>query len=445
MTREPEVIVVGTGVAGQTAAHDISLSGKRTAIVDRREFGGTCGLRGCEPKKVLFTGAEAVERVRAQAGHGPSGDVRLDWRALVDFKRTFTDPVTPSIEEWLSATGVELIRGEASFDGPRELVVDGRRYEPESVVLATGAVSRPLGIPGEDLVSDAEAFMAMDEMSGRVVFVGGGYISFEFAHMAAAAGAEVSILHRSERMLAGFDPELVSALAASYRERGIDVRTNAPVVAVERAGEALRVRCGDGFEIDADLVVHGAGRVPDLAALKLDAAGIEAGPHGVVVDEGMRSVSHPHVYAVGDAASRGPQLTPVAIAAAHVAARNVVEPGCAVFEPPVVPSVAFAYPPLAAVGLGEEEARGRAIDIMVKRSDASGWASERRVGSPVAGAVVLSDAGTRRILGAHLLGHHAEEVVNVFAVAIAAGLTTDDLGGAIWAYPTLGSEIVYLV
>ncbi len=440
-----DVIVIGTGVAGQTAAQACAVAGKRTAIVDRREFGGTCALRGCEPKKVLFTGAEPVERMRAQAGHGPRGDAALDWGELIAFKRTFTDPVTPSIEKWLADAGVELIRGEARFAAPGALEIGTEIHGPEAIVLATGAKPRDLGIPGADLVTDSERFMELDEMPRRVVFVGGGYVSFEFAHMAAAAGAEVSIVHRSTSVLKGFDTELAAMLAQGYRDRGIAVRLDSPVSAIEREGDGLVVRCGSGDDIACDLVVHGAGRVPDLDALDLEAGGIAAGRRGVEVDERMRSTSDPRVFAVGDAADRGAPLTPVGIAAARVAARNIVEPGSAVFDPAVVPTVAFASPPLASVGMTEQAARAAGREIEVKLSQMTDWASQRRVGATVAAAKVVVEATTDKILGATLLCHNAEEVVNVFAVAIASGATAADMRDAIWAYPTVSSEIGYLV
>jgi glutathione reductase (NADPH) len=439
-----DVIVIGTGVAGQTAAEELARGGKRVAIVDRREYGGTCTLRGCEPKKVLVTAAEVVERASAQQGHGPAGDLRLDWPALIAFKRSFTDSAPQGIEAYLKDVGVETLRGEARFTGPTSLEVDGAPHTAEQIVVATGARPMPLGIEGEELVSTSEDFMAAEQLGERIVFIGGGYISMEFAHVAATAGAAVTICHRGAAVLKGFDPDLAAMLAEGYRRAGIEVRTEARVRGVEQEGDALAVVLEDGTRLPADMVVHGAGRVPDLGALDLVAAGVAFGRRGVDVDERLRSVSSPQVWAIGDAAGRGLPLTPVGVTQGRIAARNILG-GEAVYDPIATPSVVFSDPPLAAVGLTEAQAAEQGLDVQASLVDRTQWAASRRVGDRTSGAKVLVERGTQRIAGAHLLGHHAEEVINVFATAMVAGLTVADLKAMPWAYPTGGWEIVYLV
>jgi glutathione reductase (NADPH) len=234
-------------------------------------------------------------------------------------------------------------------------------------------------------------------------------------------------------------------LARSYRERGIEVRTDAPVTEVRRVGEGLEVVLKDGSTVTCDTVVHGAGRVPDLAGLDLAAASIAFTSHGVDVDAEMRSTTNPRVFAVGDAAALGAPLTPVGVAEARVAVRNILQPGSAEFDGSVVPSVVFADPPLASVGLTEAAAAAGGIDVHVTFNDTSAWESSRRVGVGISGAKVLVARGSGRIVGAHLLEHNADEVINVFAAAMLGGLTADRLKASMWAYPTAGSEIVYLV
>ena len=441
---EFDVIIIGTGAAGQTVAAELAGAGKRVAIVDEREYGGTCALRGCEPKKVLVAAAEVVERAAGQRGNGVVGDVGLDWPALVAFKRTFTDPVPRGVEDYLNGLGIETLHGRARLAGPATVAVGDDGHTAEHIVIAAGARPRPLGIPGEDLVLTSEQFMAAERLGRRVVFLGGGFVSMEFAHVAAAAGAEVAVVHRSAHVLKEFDSDLSDLLVGAYRAAGIDVRLNAPVEAVERDGDALAVVLGGGERVPADVVVHGAGRVPDLDGLDLAAGGVSTGRHGVEVDEHLRSVSNPRVWAVGDAASRGSPLTPVATIQGGIAAANILG-GDRVFDPAVTPSVAFTDPPLAAVGLSETQAAAQGLDVSGGIIDSSGWASSRRVGARVSGAKVLVDKATGRIAGAHLLGHHAEDVINVFAVAMTAGLTVTDLMALPWAYPTAEWEIRYLV
>jgi glutathione reductase (NADPH) len=440
-----DLVIIGTGVAGRTAVEEALAAGLRTALVDRREFGGTCALRGCEPKKVLFAGAEPVGRVRAQSGHGIAGDARVDWRELVAFKRTFTESLPARFESMYAEMGATVLHGSAHFTSPATVAIDHTEYSAEHILIATGAKPLPLSVLGEELVTDSEAFMELAEMPERVAFIGGGFISFEFAPMTLAAGASPVILHRSARPLKGFDPDLVAMLVAEYAEKGIDVRTNAPVSAIERDGEALRIQLGDGTSLGCDLAVHGAGRVPDLDSLALVLGGVEFEARGIVVDGTMRSVSNPRVFSAGDAAAKGAPLTPVGIAQARVAVANIVAPGSAVFDPPVVASVAFSDPPLASVGLSEREAKERGLEVDVKLTDTSGWVSTQRVGLRHSGAKTLVERGSGRVLGAHLLGHGAEEVVNVFALAIERGATAEELRRVLWAYPTGSSEIAYLL
>lgn len=439
-----DVIVIGTGVAGQTAAGELSMAGKKVAVVDKREFGGTCALRGCEPKKVLYAAAEVVERANGQADGGLSGTVAVDWPELIAFKRTFTDPMSPMIEKGLVDGGATAIHGNARFVSPDTIDVGGIQYSAEHFVLTPGAVPLPLGIPGEDFVLDNERFMASETLGSHVVFIGGGYISFEFAHIASAAGAKITILHRSAHVLEQFDVDLTEMLVRGYRDAGIDVRTNAPVTAVRASDAGFEVVLGDGTAVECDMIVHGAGRAPDLAGLDLEVGGVAYGRRGIEVDSSMRSTTNPRVFAAGDAAALGAPLTPVGIAQARIARANILEPGSATFAPAAVPSVAFSDPPLASVGLTEAEAKTQGLDVEVKFTDTSMWASSRRTGVSVSGTKTIVERNTGKILGAHLLGHNADEVINVLAAAIAAGLTASDVKSAIWAYPTGGSEVVYM-
>jgi glutathione reductase (NADPH) len=441
-----DLIIVGTGVAGRTAAQEAAKAGLRTAIVDRREFGGTCALRGCEPKKVLVAAADAVWRVRGQRGNGVAGEATLNWPELIAFKRRATiEGTSAAFEEGFRSAGQTPLHGEARFVSPHELEIGGERFSADAIFLGTGAMPRPLGIPGAELVTDSERFMDLDELPPRVAFLGGGLVSFEFAAIAAAAGASVTILHRSEHPLKEFDPDLVSMLIEQYAEWGITVRLNAPVTGVERRDDGLAVKLGDGSELACDLAVHGAGRIADLSALDLATGEVACEPRGVVVNDEMRSLSNPLVWAAGDATTSGPPLTPVAIAQARVAIANIAEPRSARWDPAVVPQCCFSQPALVAVGLSEHEARKRGLDVEVNTTDTSDWVSTKRVGLTHTGAKTVVERNSGRILGAHVLAHDAEEIANVFALAVARGVTVDELKHAIWAYPTASSEIVYML
>ena len=290
-------------------------------------------------------------------------------------------------------------------------------------------------------MTTSDRFMELDTLPPRVAFIGGGYISFEFAWLSRMAGAAVTILHRSARVLKGFDGELSGRLVERYRSLGIDVLTDTPVREVMRRGSELVVVHEHG-ELAVDLVVHGAGRVADVADLDLEGAGIQAGRRGVHVDERLRSLSDSHVWAAGDAADKGLPLTPVASKEGKVVASGILGED-AVYDGRAVPSVCFSDPPLAAVGMNATEATRLGDAVNVKRADASEWFSQRRLGQTHAGLVVVTDAASGRLLGGHLLGVNADEVVNVLALAIRHGLTSDDLTAMTWSYPTATSDLPY--
>ncbi len=276
---EYDVAVIGSGTAAQNVAPRCAQAGLRVAVVDRLPYGGTCAQRGCDPKKVLLAAAEAVSRARMLDGRGLVGSPTIDWPALIARKRTFTAPVPERIEGWMRGAGAETMHGAARLLGPHEVDVDGRAFDAADVVVASGARPMDLGIPGEELVTTSDRFLELDVLPPRIVFIGGGYISFEFAWLSRMAGAAVTIIHRGDHVLKGFDEVLAGMLAERYRSLGIDVVTGAPVHEVRRRGGELLVVHGAG-EHAADLVVHGAGRVADVAGLGLEEAGIEVGRAG---------------------------------------------------------------------------------------------------------------------------------------------------------------------
>ncbi len=312
---------------------------------------------------------------------------------------------------------------------------------------ATGAKPADLPFPGAGLLTTAEEFLDLASLPRRLVCVGGGYISLEFAHVAARAGVQVTVLHRGPRILERFDARLVEQLTTATGEAGIDVCTDAEVTGVVRDNDDLCVTVGDGRAIRrADMVLHGAGRVPDLDDLDLPEGGVAAGPGGVLVGPDMRSRTAPAVFAVGDAADLPPQLAPTADREGEVAAANIIA-GRTVrtVDQTATPSIVFTLPPLAAVGMTADEAATAGDAVLVTAGDTDGWPSSRRLGQKHAGFKVFQDAKTGRILGAHVLGHGAGEVINVFALAIRKGLTGADLKDVLWGYPTATSDIRRMV
>lgn len=439
-----DLIVIGTGTAAMSTAIRVRKGGWSVAVVDEKPFGGTCALRGCDPKKMLISGAEAIDAKRRMRGHGVDGDLAIDWPELVAFKRTFTDPIPAKHEAQYHQAGIETFHGTARFTGPSSIVVDGTELTARNVVIASGAEPVKLGIPGEEHLVDNEQFLALETLPGRIVLVGGGYQAAEFATIAGNAGARVTVLQRAERMLTKFEPELVGWLMESFAAIGVDVRTSTEVTAVETNGSGFVVHTksqATEATVEADLVVHAAGRGPALERLDLPAANVAVRDGRLILNQYLQSVSNPAVYAAGDAAEVGPPLTPVSSHDAKVVATNFLEGNHRTPDYRGVPSVAFTLPPIAMVGMSEEEARKSGKRIRIKCQRTSDWFSARRLAEKVYGYKTLVEEESGHILGAHVVGPHADEVINLFALAIRHGLTADGLKQTIFAYPTGASDI----
>lgn len=444
-----DLIVIGAGTGGNGVARMTAAEGWKVAIVDQLPYGGTCALRGCDPKKMLVGVTEGVEWARAMSGKGLLANPRIDWAEMMAFKRTFTDAMPPRIEAGHDKAGVTTLHGTARFTSPDTVEIDGTAYRARHFHIAAGARPALLGIKGEELLITSTDFLELSECPRRIAFVGGGFIAMEFSHISARAGAEaVTVLQRGPSILANFDPDLTAILADATEALGVTVHTRAEVSGIERDGDGFRVSFdtpGGPQDIVCDRVVHAAGRVPNIDTLNLDAAGVETTRRGIMVSTAMRT-TNPAIFAAGDCADSGPNLTPVSANEARVAAKNLLAGKDAreIAYPPI-PSTVFTLPSLASVGLSEEEAkqRGHKFDVHFDRTEE--WYSSLRVGAEASGFKVLVERKTGLILGAHLIGPGAEEQVNLFAMAMGAGLTANRIKGLIFAYPSYASDLASMV
>src|SRR5437899_5299741 len=426
MAQPLDLIVIGTGTAGSAPAYRCRRAGWRVAVVDELPYGGTCALRGCDPKKVLVGAAELADWHRRMQGRGVSGDAHISWPELMQFKRAFTDPGPADREKACQDAGIGSYHGPARFVSPERLSVDGQVLEARHFVVAAGAKPRHLGIPGEAYLLTSTAFLELDQLPPRIAFLGAGYISFEFAHVSRRAGAQATIIGRG-KPLQHFDQDLVTRLVDHTRSLGIELRLDTEVTGLEKRGGGYRLRLdaqGRRETIDADLVIHGGGRVPNTEGLDLRAADVTTEPDGAVrVNEFLQSVTNPRVYAAGDAAAAPGSLplTPVAGYEGAIVASNLLKGNARRPDYRGIPSVVFTVPPLAGVGLTEAQAQAQQLDVRVKSEDTSTWYTNRRVAETCAMFKVIVDSKADRVVGAHLLGPHADEVINLFALAIRSG------------------------
>jgi glutathione reductase (NADPH) len=470
-----DLIVIGTGTAASTTAHECSSAGWKVAIIDSLSFGGTCALRGCDPKKVLVEAAKVVDSAQRHQNKGVLGSdkVHIKWSDLIRFKRTFTEPFPKHREEGYKKAGMAPFHGHARFLGSNAVRVEGEAkgnnnkntvLKGKKILVATGAKPMRLNIPGSVNITTSDQFLEFgeDHLPNRIVFVGGGYISFEFAHIAARAGAKVTILHRGKQPLEHFDPDLVNLLVQKSRDIGIDIHLQSAVEKIDKSsdGSSYAVHYSNSSiasnnnnqkkittRIECDMVVHGAGRIPNVEGLDLAAAGVEYTMQGIRVNEYLQSVSNPYIYAAGDvAASGGLPLTPVATYEGSLVATNLIKGNILKSNYSGLASVVFTIPPLASVGMQEKEAKEAGFRFRTKYENTASWASSRRLGETCSGFKVLIEQDSDRILGAHILGPHAEEVINIFSMAIRLGLTAKELEDPLlYTYPTNASDVVYML
>jgi glutathione reductase (NADPH) len=448
MQRAFDVVVIGSGSAGTSAAVAASKRGRSVAVIDELPFGGTCALRGCDPKKVLVAAASVVDSAQRLGDLGIVDRVpRLDWAKLMAFKRTFTDPVPDQRLATYRDAGIAAIAGHARFVGPQRVAVAGDEIVAERIVIASGAKERHVA-QGDDALLTSTDVLELERLPASLVFVGGGYISFELAHVAARAGAKVTILHADARPLAGFDADAVEQLLAVTREIGIDLQLEMPVKRVERDGNAVVAwaeRGGQEVSFRAEAGVLAAGRLANIDALDLEAGTVERTKKGVRVNEYLQSTSNANVYAAGDAADGGGlPLTPVAGYEGEVLAANLLDGNHLAVDFHGLASMVYTIPPLGTTGIGEEAAKRRGLDVDVTAGDMTTWYSTRHVAGRRAFYKTVVEKKTGQILGATIFGPHAEEQINVLALAVRSGLKCDALEETLFAYPTGSSDLEYL-
>lgn len=446
MKEDYDVIVIGTGAAGTTFAYKLKDAGMKVAVADCREYGGTCELRGCIPKKVLTGVANIIDDHNRMLGKGSGQEKEvIDWPSLMGFKKTFTDPNPPKKEQRFKEAGIETHHGIASFEDESTLIVDDKRIRAKYIVITTGSRPRKLNIPGEEYLVTSEDFMELKELPKSIIFAGGGYISFEFAHIAARAGSDVTILQRGDRLLKEFDPDLVDILVKASEDAGINVIKGNEVKKIDKLKDRFKVTtcCRDEEKDEvffADMVVHGLGRAPAIEELRLEKGNIALDKGDIAVNEYFQSISNSRVYAAGDCIRPGPLLTPVVSMQANIAANNIIEGNRYTADYSVIPSAVFTIPPLAGVGITEPISSKKHKVLFY---DMSQWYSTRRTNLKYAASKVIIDETTDMILGAHILGPNAEEMINLFAVAMRYGLTATQLRSTVFSYPSIAYDLNY--
>jgi len=444
---EFDVFVIGTGTAGKGVAKDCAEAGWKVAIADNREYGGTCPNRGCDPKKVLVGITEIIERSQNMLGLGISKMPEVNWQDLQKFKYKFTGAIPAATEKDLAALGIKMYHQSPKFLDENTLSVEGKTVKTKKIVIATGNKPMPLKIPGAELMLNSDDFLELEKLPESMIFIGAGYIGMEFAHIAARLGVEVTVIDTEPRPLSNFDEDMVAHLTEASEAIGIKFIFNAKASKVEKLRKYLRVTAetknGEEISAKAELIFNTAGRVPSIDELELEKGNVAFTNKGITVNEHLQNTSNPSVYACGDVSdSEGLPLTPLSSQESRVVSANLLgKYNKTEAHYPPQPSVVFTLPNVASVGLSEQQAKERGFDYVVKHKSVPSWFNSKRIANQHYAFKVIKDKETEKVLGAHLVGPDAGEMINMFVMAMCGGLSCHDLKAMIFAYPTWSNDI----
>jgi glutathione reductase (NADPH) len=437
-----DMITIGAGSGGVASSRRAGSYGARVAICEELRVGGTCVLRGCVPKKLLVYGSQFAEAFADAAGFGwtvvpPS----FDWPALIEAKDKEIGRLSQIYINMLKNSGVEIIDGHAALVDLHTVEIAGRSYTAENILIATGSWPETPQIPGIEHVISSNEALDLHELPRRIVIVGGGYIAVEFAGIFNGLGTEVVELIRRDELLYGFDDDIRLALGQEMRGRGVELHSRTHVARIEKQAAGYLVSTTTGREFTTDVVMYATGRAPNTKGLGLAEVGVQTNADGaVIVDEWQRS-SVPNICAIGDVTDRI-NLTPVAIAEGRALAETLFNNNPTMMDHENVPSAVFSQPPIGAVGLTEERARRQygKVDIYMARfkpmKNTLSGREERTV------MKLIVDPGSDRVLGCHMLGPDAPEIIQGLAIAVKCGATKKQFDQTVGIHPSAAEEFV---
>jgi glutathione reductase (NADPH) len=437
-----DLFVIGAGSGGVRAARMSAAYGARVAIAEDYRVGGTCVIRGCVPKKLLVYATHLRDELADAAGYGWSiGEPRLDWPRLVAAKNAELDRLNGVYLTMLANAGVELVEGRGVLVDPHTVEVRGRRYTARRILMATGGSPHVPDVRGAELGITSNEALDLTAVPRRILIVGAGYIAVEFAGIFAGAGAEVTLLVRGYGVLREFDGDVHAALAEELRRRGIAIETHTDVESVERRGDVLAVRCRGGREHEGEAVMWATGRWPKSRGLGLEEVGVALDERGaIVVDEWSRT-SVPGIFAVGDVTNRV-NLTPVAIADGRALVETLFNDNPTKADHEGVPTAVFSQPQVGTVGLTEKQARARHPHVEVYRTHFRPMKHVLPGRHERTMMKLVVDKDSDRVLGVHMVGPDAAEIIQGFAVALKCGATKKQLDATVGIHPTLAEEFV---
>ena len=438
-----DLFVIGAGSGGVRAARMAAALGKKVAVAEERYLGGTCVNVGCVPKKLFVYASQFPELFHASAGFGwtiPQSPT-LDWATLRDNKTAEIERLNSIYHDLIDNSGADLIDGRATIDGPHRVMVNNHSYTARTILIATGGWPYIPEFPGSEHAISSNEMFYLDTLPKTAVVVGGGYIAVEFAGILNGLGVETHLVYRGPSLLKAFDREMSEKIQEGMAAKGVNMHLNSDIKAINETDAGLSVRFNDQTSLNADLVLYATGRKANTAGLGLETTKVRMHDNGAIQVDRNFATADDSIYALGDVIDRV-QLTPVAIQEAMVLVDHLYGDGQVTIDYSNIPTAVFCQPEFATVGLTEEQARAEYSDIAVYLSDFKPMLQTLGGGADRITMKLVVDTESDRVLGCHMVGEHAAEIIQGMAIALKAEATKAHFDATVGIHPSAAEEFV---
>ena len=438
-----DLFVIGAGSGGMRAARMAAAKGKKVAVAEERYLGGTCVNVGCVPKKLFVYASQFSELFHASAGFGWNIDSqpRLNWATLRDNKTAEIERLNGIYNSLIDNSGAQLFDGRATIAGPHLVTVNGETYRARTILVATGGWPYIPEFPGSEHALSSNEMFFLDKLPSSAVVVGGGYIAVEFAGILNGLGVETHLVYRGPKLLKSFDAEMSDKVTQGMSAKGVNIHLNTEINQISKTADQLSVALNTGATLDTELVLYATGRQANTAGLGLETTNVVMRNNGSIqVDESF-ATAEPSIYALGDVIDRV-QLTPVAIQEAMVLVDHLYGEGSAAIDYSDIPTAVFCQPELGTVGLSEEQARAEYGDIAVYVSDFKPMLQTLGGGNDRITMKLVVDNKTDAVVGCHMVGEHAAEIIQGMGIALKAGATKAHFDATVGIHPSAAEEFV---
>ena len=440
-----DLFVIGAGSGGVRAGRMAAAKGKKVAIAEVSDLGGTCVNVGCVPKKLFVYASQFPELFHASQGYGWNiqQSQSFNWQTLRDNKTQEIRRLNGIYQNLLSNSGAQIIKGRASLESPNQVSVNGHTYSAENILIATGGWPYIPEFEGSDLAISSNEMFTLEQLPEKAVVVGGGYIAFEFAGILNGLGVKTDLIYRGDRLLKSFDPQCSEKVTEGMIAKGVNIHLNTEVRSISGQESKLTVHLNNHQSLEAGIALYATGRTANTQGLGLKNTKIKTQSNGAIVVDDYFKTAEPNIYALGDVIDRV-QLTPVAIQESMLLLEQLYGESKPRMDYENIPTAVFSQPELATVGLTEQQARDKYSNIKVYESDFRPMFETLGQGKGRVYIKLIVDSATDRVVGCHMVGEHAAEIIQGIAIAIKAGATKANFDQTMGIHPTVAEEFVTL-